>query len=1157
MTGSSGNENSGGKAPSNIKVIARFRPQNDMEVAKGGHRCVDIVRKDTVCLSVGDMQHQFSFDKVLDEDATQQEVFDAAAKDVLADVLKGYNSTIFAYGQTAAGKTYTMEGPEIHDDHLQGVIARSVATIFDELEGSTNQDWSVTVSMLEIYMERIRDLLDLKDNLAIYESRTGSVNVPGATEIIVSRREEVLELLREGTRNRAIAANKMNEASSRSHSIFCLTIARKDLITLTQSVSKLYLVDLAGSEKVTKTEAEGLHLEEAKRINQSLLSLGTVVNALTSGKSSHIPYRNSKLTRVLQESLGGNSSTSLIVCCSPSSFNSPETLSTLQFAHRAKTIKNRPVINEELTLEDMRELLAQAEKEVTRQRHLLASMRAGDGSAASYSDAAVQVDYDGPSLLRSPMTGTAGRADSDAFNSAQAEVARLTDLVQQLQHRYAQSRAQSISRQAELQRTLARSQQENVIGLARLREQLSDERAATEQAREASDALDRFVQIRKEALRRIESNPVGAVAEMASVGSDSLEPQAPTPIPGRPMRMVPGYRDLTDDLDSTPFPLHGAVRLRSPDVLKSMLDKPGLRLDDLDEAGDAALHVSARLSSVQCAHVLLSAGAAVDVANSSGQTPLAVACEANPAHASDIIPLLLSHGASINAKDGKGRTPLITVFKRRSAGLSAGRLLLQTSLANIVTEVSPGQWSWSLLHEAVKEGLPDWVNELCDAMNDINGVDLDGYTPLHQAIRYGRPSCALALLSHGADPDAVYGDSEGNAMTLSVEYRQIDMTCLLLDHGARPNPMFGDKPLLSQCVVAGQYRWVDLLLEHGASVAGPDSPVKVACELGDLTAIQHLVTGLEALSQQERASLFDVAAPDHPLLRCLASLDPRAKETVELLCILQEHGLDIDTRLPFTTDDQPRSGTALHCAVAADSVDWVCTLVALAASIDAPDTEGDTPIHHALRCTTGDVLQTLISHGADTSVKNYADQTPAELALALGRFDLLAQLKTGADIDEARTILEVAIIADDALGLRATLSSDVAPIPDVKATPPMWTGANCDRRRAEMFAHPLPTTGMLPLQLCYAYDRYQLAELLLSEYNADPDSASITGNGTLLLDAVRTERAKWVGMLLAAGANPRASDSRGVTPLAVAGVSGNLELVQSFIEHGVQVQEIG
>lgn len=226
-----------------------------------------------------------------------------------------------------------MLGPDVDDVVNQGIIPRMVRTVFNRIETSgENMEFAVSVSMCEIYNERIKDLFNPKmDNLKIHEEKDKGVYIQGITESYCSCDSDVYSMMKAGNSNRAVASTLMNSESSRSHSLFILTIQMNNVEDGSQKTGKLYLVDLAGSERVGKTGASGQTLEEAKGINKSLTTLGKVIVALTDKKASHIPYRESKLTRILTESLGGNSKTCLIVTCSPHPFNDAETLSTLRF----------------------------------------------------------------------------------------------------------------------------------------------------------------------------------------------------------------------------------------------------------------------------------------------------------------------------------------------------------------------------------------------------------------------------------------------------------------------------------------------------------------------------------------------------------------------------------------------------------------------------------------------------------------------------------------------------------------------------------------------------------------------------------------------------------------------------------------------------------
>uniref|UniRef100_A0A8C1M905 Kinesin-like protein n=1 Tax=Cyprinus carpio TaxID=7962 RepID=A0A8C1M905_CYPCA len=332
----------------NIKVLCRFRPLNQAEILRGDKFLPTFQGDDTVIIG----GKPYVFDHVFPTNTTQEQVYNTCAKQIVKDVLGGYNGTIFAYGQTSSGKTHTMEG-KLHDPQQMGIIPRIAEDIFNHIFSmDENLEFHIKVSYFEIYMEKIRDLLDVtKTNLSVHEDKNRVPYVKGCTERFVSSPEEVMDVIDEGKSNRHVAVTNMNEHSSRSHSIFLINIKQEHVETEQKLCGKLYLVDLAGSEKVSKTGAAGAVLDEAKNINKSLSSLGNVISALAEGTKTHVPYRDSKMTRILQDSLGGNCRTTMFICCSPSSYNDAETKSTLMFGQRAKTIKNTASINLELTAE--------------------------------------------------------------------------------------------------------------------------------------------------------------------------------------------------------------------------------------------------------------------------------------------------------------------------------------------------------------------------------------------------------------------------------------------------------------------------------------------------------------------------------------------------------------------------------------------------------------------------------------------------------------------------------------------------------------------------------------------------------------------------------------------------------------------------------------
>nr|CAH0104817.1 unnamed protein product [Daphnia galeata] len=328
-----------------IRVVCRFRPINDAEKSDG-----EIVVKfppgtDDQCVNLDGQV--YTFDKVFKPDVSQKGVYDEVAKSIVKDVLMGYNGTIFSYGQTSSGKTHTMEGV-MGDPHLQGIIPRIVNDIFTHINAlKENVEFHIKVSHFEVYKDTIRDLLDVsKVNLSVHEDKNCIPYVKNVTERFVTSPEEVFEVIGEGKANRHIAVTNMHGHSYGSHTIFLVNVKQENLENQKKLSGKLYLVDLAGTERVQKRRGS-----EAKFISKSLSALGDVVSALASNQS-HIPYRNSKLTRILQESLGGNARTTILICCSPAYFNKSETKTTLDFGQRAKSIKKAVTVNEEFTVEE-------------------------------------------------------------------------------------------------------------------------------------------------------------------------------------------------------------------------------------------------------------------------------------------------------------------------------------------------------------------------------------------------------------------------------------------------------------------------------------------------------------------------------------------------------------------------------------------------------------------------------------------------------------------------------------------------------------------------------------------------------------------------------------------------------------------------------------
>ncbi|KAG2682994.1 hypothetical protein I3843_10G011500 [Carya illinoinensis] len=358
----------------NVQVLLRCRPFSDEELRSNAPQvvtCNEYSREVSVSQNIAGkhLDRVFTFDKVFGPSAQQRDLYDQAVIPIVNEVLEGFNCTIFAYGQTGTGKTYTMEGeckrsksgPNGELPPEAGVIPRAVQQIFDTLEGQ-NAEYSVKVTFLELYNEEITDLLapeelsrvasedKTKKQLPLMEDGKGGVLVRGLEEEIVTSASEIFTLLERGSAKRRTAETLLNKQSSRSHSLFSITIHIKEATPEGEELikcGKLNLVDLAGSENISRSGAREGRAREAGEINKSLLTLGRVINALVE-HLGHIPYRDSKLTRLLRDSLGGRTKTCIIATVSPAVHCLEETLSTLDYAHRAKNIKNKPEVNQKM-----------------------------------------------------------------------------------------------------------------------------------------------------------------------------------------------------------------------------------------------------------------------------------------------------------------------------------------------------------------------------------------------------------------------------------------------------------------------------------------------------------------------------------------------------------------------------------------------------------------------------------------------------------------------------------------------------------------------------------------------------------------------------------------------------------------------------------------
>uniref|UniRef100_F6Z2U1 Kinesin motor domain-containing protein n=1 Tax=Ciona intestinalis TaxID=7719 RepID=F6Z2U1_CIOIN len=334
-----------------VRVALRTRPLIQKELDEGSRECLGYVTEANQVIINGNKA--FTFDYVFDPKVNQATVYTKSIAPLIDGIFAGYNGTVLAYGQTGSGKTYTMGSAHCVSqtdvtDLTSGVIPRVIKDIFEGIKSRQNFEFLVKVSYVEIYKEDVQDLLcssRTHQNLNIREKSDGSMQIMGLSEVLVSSPTETLEYMEVGNSARSTGSTAMNSTSSRSHAIFTIVLESRSLSDPDEhTCSKFHLVDLAGSERIKRTKAQGDRLQEGIKINAGLLALGNVISALGE-EHSHIPYRVSKLTRLLQDSLGGNSLTVMIACISPAESNVEETLNTLRYADRARKIKNKAVVN--------------------------------------------------------------------------------------------------------------------------------------------------------------------------------------------------------------------------------------------------------------------------------------------------------------------------------------------------------------------------------------------------------------------------------------------------------------------------------------------------------------------------------------------------------------------------------------------------------------------------------------------------------------------------------------------------------------------------------------------------------------------------------------------------------------------------------------------
>ncbi|XP_044618716.2 kinesin-like protein KIF21B isoform X5 [Equus asinus] len=411
-----------------VKVAVRIRPQLSKEKIEGCHICTSVTPGEPQVLLGKDKA--FTYDFVFDLDTWQERIYSTCVDKLIEGCFDGYNATVLAYGQTGAGKTYTMgTGFDMAtSEEEQGIIPRAIAHLFGGIaerkrraqeQGVTGPEFKVSAQFLELYNEEILDLFDStrdpdarhrRSNIKIHEDANGGIYTTGVTSRLINSQEELIQCLKQGALSRTTASTQMNVQSSRSHAIFTIHLCQMRVCTQPDLVNeavaglpegtapapeyetltaKFHFVDLAGSERLKRTGATGERAKEGISINCGLLALGNVISALgdQSKKVVHVPYRDSKLTRLLQDSLGGNSQTIMIACVSPSDRDFMETLNTLKYANRARNIKNKVVVNQDKTSQQISALRA----EIARLQMELMEYKAGkrvigEDGAEGYSD---------------------------------------------------------------------------------------------------------------------------------------------------------------------------------------------------------------------------------------------------------------------------------------------------------------------------------------------------------------------------------------------------------------------------------------------------------------------------------------------------------------------------------------------------------------------------------------------------------------------------------------------------------------------------------------------------------------------------------------------------------------------------------------------------
>ncbi|XP_064404188.1 kinesin-like protein KIF3A isoform X2 [Halichondria panicea] len=526
------------KEDDNVKVAVRCRPLTPRETSDNRRVSVRVDQlrgQVTVHMQTphrGEREKVFSFDSVFGFDAKQVDIYNETARPIVNSVLDGYNGTIFAYGQTGTGKTYTMEG-ERSVPEKRGIIPNSFAHIFGHIAKSEGEtQFLVRVSYLELYNEEVRDLLskNVANKLEVRERPDIGVYVKDLSSFVVKNADEMDRLMSIGNKNRVFAVTDMNDHSSRSHVIFSITVECSEVGPDKQQhvrMGKLHLVDLAGSERQSKTGAEGDRFKEAVKINLSLSTLGNVISALVSGRTSHVPYRNSKLTRLLQDSLGGNSKTVMIANVGPADYNCDETLNTLRYASRAKNIKNSAHINEDPKDAMLREFQKEIEQ-LKKQLDNASGSGSESGEEAGQGEASKRKKRQKRKSSSGPLSPRSMSARKTEIEKERARLLASKDMAQEdrdkvqkvLQHKEDELRLAS-EQQQRLERKLQDLNSKVIVGGVNMLEQAEEqERMLEESAKELEKRQKKEAKLRHQ-LQRKEAERLDIEEKYASLQEEA------------------------------------------------------------------------------------------------------------------------------------------------------------------------------------------------------------------------------------------------------------------------------------------------------------------------------------------------------------------------------------------------------------------------------------------------------------------------------------------------------------------------------------------------------------------------------------------------------------------------------------------------------------